>query len=173
MRVTYGREIQIHHFLDKQGIENFLPVRIQLVLDGNTLTRKQTPSISNLIFIHDTMDNILRLKHSTKEGEILRFTTKHSTEVSEESEILTIPNRQMNSFMLVCRSKSDDYEFLTTSELQGKAHASVKILSGIFRGVEGVIKRVHNSKHVIVELPLIGGVCINFVAKANMVVNRL
>lgn len=168
MRVTYGRELMIHQFLDRQDIENFLPVREQMVLDGNTLTKQLTPSISNLIFIHDTMNNILELKHGTKEGDILRFMTYHPTDVPDNSEVITVSDRQMNSFILVCQSKSDAYQFLTTSELLGKSQASVKIISGPFKGVEGVIKRIHNNKHVVVELPLIGGVCIDFVAKANM-----
>lgn len=168
MRVTYGRELMVHQFLDKQGIENFLPVRKQMVLDGNTLTKNDIPYISNLIFIHDTMNNILKLKHGTKEGDILRFMTYRPTDTQENREIITVPERQMNSFILVCQSKSEDYEFLTTSELQGKTQASVKIISGPFKGVEGVIKRVHNIKHVVVEIPLIGGVCINFVPKMNL-----
>ena len=38
-----------------------------------------------------------------------------------------------------------------------------------FAGVEGTIKRIHGTRHVVIELNGIGGVCINFIPRSSMI----
>ena len=52
--------------------------------------------------------------------------------------------------------------------MNGHEQGRVKIVSGPFQGVEGVVKRIHGNKQVVVELEGLGGVTIHFVPKNFM-----
>src|SRR3712207_6720434 len=82
-------------------------------------------------------------------------------------EIITVPDGQMESFMRIARGPEEQVSYLSADELKGKVGAEVVITSGPFEGVHGVVKRVHGNKRILVELEGIGGICINFVPRAQ------
>ena len=60
MSATFGREMKVKEFLDKNNVRCFVPLRYQLVnMRGKGKVRKLVPAISNLIFVNTTRDNIL------------------------------------------------------------------------------------------------------------------
>ena len=73
MRVTYGRELIIKEFLDKENIENFLPMHYAIVDTKDGPKRQAVPAVSNLIFIRSTKVQLTRLKMYDKRFEPLRY----------------------------------------------------------------------------------------------------
>ena len=163
MRVTYGREVKVKEALDKLGIDNFLPMHYELVDpgDGNK-KRLLVPAIHNLIFIHDSREDITLLKTTRREFQPLRYITKHFAE-SVADNILTVPETQMRNFMRVASVQDDSVMFLDNSDYLNKVGRRVLITEGYFAGVEGVIKRIKKNKHVVVQLEGLAAVAVTYV----------
>lgn len=169
MRVTYGRQIKTKAFLDSLNIENFMPMTTKTIKQDNRIRHKSVPAISNLIFVRHTMNHLNHMKRTMEEAAPLRYMTRQSVETKDAPlEILTVPDKQMESFIKVASASDDERTYLKPDELTGKTNGKVLIISGPFKGVEGTIKRVHGNKRVVVELESLGGVCINFVPKSTM-----
>lgn len=162
MRVTYGREMKVKGELDRLGIENFVPMTYRVVesrTDGATeLRRELVPAINNLIFVRSTQERISGLKRSNEVLEPLRYMMDHTAE--EAHVIITVPDRQMENFMRVATMTDDSVMFLDEKSIVGKEGKRVKIIGGVFEGVEGVIRRVKRCKRVVVELEGIASVAI-------------
>ena len=163
MRVTYGREVKVKEALDKLGIENFRPMHYELVDpgDGNK-KRMLVPAIHNLIFVHDSREDITLLKTTRREFQPLRYITKHFAESVADS-ILTVPETQMRNFMRVASVQDDSVIFLDNSDYLSKVGRRVLITEGYFAGVEGVVKRIKKNKHVVVQLEGLAAVAVTYV----------
>ena len=151
MRVTYSREIKVKAELDRLEIENFVPMTYKLVCaDNGNPHRELVPAINNLIFVRSTQGRISELKTSNKVLEPLRYMMDHTAEKAHE--IMTVPDRQMENFMCVASMTDDSVMFLDENTIVGKEGKRVKIMGGMFEGVEGVIRRVKRCKRVVVAL---------------------
>lgn len=162
MRVTYSREIKVKAELDRLEIENFVPMTYKLVCaDNGNPHRELVPAINNLIFVRSTQGRISELKTSNKVLEPLRYMMDHTAEKAHE--IMTVPDRQMENFMCVASMTDDSVMFLDENTIVGKEGKRVKIMGGMFEGVEGVIRRVKRCKRVVVALDGIASVAIGYV----------
>ena len=162
MRVTYSREIKVKAELDRLEIENFVPMTYKLVCaDNGDPHRELVPAINNLIFVRSTQGRISELKTSNKVLEPLRYMMDHTAEKAHE--IMTVPDRQMENFMRVASMTDDSVMFLDENTIVGKEGKRVKIMGGMFEGVEGVIRRVKRCKRVVVALDGIASVAIAYV----------
>ena len=162
MRVTYSREIKVKAELDRLEIENFVPMTYKLVCaDNGNPHRELVPAINNLIFVRSTQGRISELKTSNKVLEPLRYMMDHTAEKAHE--IMTVPDRQMENFMCVASMTDDSVIFLDENTIVGKEGKRVKIMGGMFEGVEGVIRRVKRCKRVVVALDGIASVAIAYV----------
>lgn len=169
MRVTYGRQLSVKAFLDDEGVENFLPMKTQLSKQGHHIVRKRVPALSNLIFVRTTMRHLTHLKQTRTGAESLRYMVRRALHPDQApGEVIVVPDRQMANFLLVAAGPEDEFTYLEPAEMNGHEQGRVKIVSGPFQGVEGVIKRIHGNKQVVVELEGLGGVTIHFVPKNFM-----
>ena len=162
MRVTYGREMKVKAELDRLGIENFVPMTYKLICtEGEDPRRELVPAINNLIFVHSTQERISGLKRANEVLEPLRYMMDHTAEKAHV--IMTVPDREMENFMRVATMTDDSVMFLDEKSIVGKEGKRVKIIGGVFEGVEGVIRRVKRCKRVVVELEGVASVAIAFV----------
>lgn len=63
MRATYRRGMQIKALLDKEGINNFIPMRYEVRIRNGRKRRELVPVISDLIFVHSVQSEL-------QEGEV-------------------------------------------------------------------------------------------------------
>ena len=92
----------------------------------------------------------------------LRYIVRHTLE-DGRVEIIVVPDRQMENFMRVAGVETDDVMFLDCNEYICRVGRRVRIVQGPFAGVEGVIKRIKNNKHVVVQVEGLAAVAITFV----------
>jgi hypothetical protein len=148
--------------LDRLEIENFVPMTYRLVdAYSESPHRELVPAINNLIFVHATQSQISRLKTTNEALEPLRYMMDRTAEKAHE--IMTVPDRQMVNFMRVASRTDDSVLFLDENTIVGKEGKRVKIMGGMFEGVEGVIRRVKRCKRVVVALDGIASVAIAYV----------
>ena len=169
MRVTYHRELRIKEMLDELGIENFLPMHYELV-ETKTQGKKRMllPAIHNLIFVRSTQEYLTNLKMTREEFAPMRYIMKHPLSKDEKSEIILVPDWQMNNFMRVASVQDDRVMFLDSNEFINKVGHRVRVIDGYFSGVEGVIKRINKNKRVVVQLEGLAAVAIAFIPASQL-----
>lgn len=170
MRVTYGRELRMRQYLDSRGIECFLPMRYAIVERGGDRCRRLVPAISNLIFVRDTRERITFLKQNDAYAAPLRYMTTRPSALSDAApEIITVPDRQMENFIRVASVKDESVMFLDLDSCEAKRGVRVRIIDGVFAGVEGTVKRIAKNKRVVVEIQGVAAVAITFVPRNYLV----
>ena len=163
MRVTYGRELIIKEFLDKENIENFLPMHYAIVDTKDGPKRQAVPAVSNLIFIRSTKVQLTRLKMYDKRFEPLRYMIR-KLDIDNEQEIITVSDKSMDNFLKVAQLPSDDVFYLDINDhVLSNIGKRVLITAGPFVGVEGIVKRIRRNKHVVIQLDDILAAAITYV----------
>ena len=166
MRVTYQREMKVKAELDRQGIENFVPMRYKVVESQNNgdteLRRVLVPAINNLIFVRSTQERVSELKRTNEVLEPLRYMMDHTA--AREHAIMTVADGEMENFMRVASRTDDSVMFLDNETVVGKEGKRVEIMGGAFEGVTGVIRRVKRCKRVVVEIEGVASVAIAYVS---------
>lgn len=160
MRVTYNRELRAKASFDRLGIENFIPMRYELVMVGGERRRRLVPGIHNLIFVRSTRSHLSVLKHTDESLLPLRYIMRRSVSTSAAPEILTVPDREMDNFIRVCTAGTD-IEYLRYDPFLDKPGQRVRIIEGPFAGVEGIVKRIRKNKQIVVVLPGLAAVMLN------------
>ena len=168
MRVTYGREVVIKDYLDKENIENFLPLQYAKVDTKDGPQRKAVPAVSNLIFIRSTQEQLTRLKMYDKRFEPLRYMIRKS-DIDNEQEIITVSDKSMDNFLKVAKLPDDKVFYLDTNDhVLSNIGKRVLITAGPFVGVEGIVKRIRRNKHVVIQLDDILAAAITYVPAAYL-----
>ena len=162
MRVTYSRELKVKTELERLGVECFVPMTYKVVesrINGTTeLRRELVPAISNLVFVRSAQERITELKRTNEVLEPLRYMLDFTN--GDGPVIMTVGEREMENFMRVATKTDDSVMFLDENTIVGKEGKRVKIMGGVFEGVEGVIRRVKRCKRVVIELEGIMSVAI-------------
>ena len=170
MRVTYHRELKIKALLDSMGVENFLPMHYELVeTKKEGKKRMLLPAIHNLIFVRSTQEFLTDLKMTREEFAPMRYMMKRPLPNGEgKSEIMHIPDSQMDNFMRVASVQDDRVMFLDSTDYINRVGQRVKVTDGYFVGVEGVVKRINKNKRVVVQLDGLAAVAIAFVPASQL-----
>lgn len=163
MRVTYHRELKIKKQLDQLGIENFVPMRYELVETKQGRRKKLVSAVHNLIFVHSTQETLTHLKMTRKECEPLRYIMKPVVGSKNQWEIMIVPDHEMENFMRVASAQDDSVMFLDYKDFIGKEGRRVRITEGSFAGVQGIVKRIKKNKHVVVQIEGVAAVAVTFV----------
>ena len=158
MRVTYNRELKVKEQLDMLGIENFVPMKYDWIEQQVVLV----PAVHNLIFVHSTQEKLTSLKMSRKEFTPLRYMTKPSAD-GRGHVIMHVPERQMSNFMRVASVMDSSVTYLKCNDFISKVGRKVRITDGLFKDVEGVIKRIKKNKYVVVQIDGVAAVAITYV----------
>lgn len=158
MSATFGRELKARDFLDKNGVECFIPMKYQMVNDrkqGNKV-RKLVPAISNLIFVHTTKERIQNLKSSV---DYLQYLTMP---VAGKNVPIIVPDCQMQPFIAVCETHDEKLVYLSPDEINLDKGTPVRIVGSSFDGVEGTFVKVQKrrKKQVVVLVQGVAAVMI-------------
>lgn len=102
------------------------------------------------------------LKMTRMELEPLRYMHRVRTDTGR-SEILWIPDREMENFLMVACREDDSIRYLDYDSLVGRQGKPVRVIDGPFAGVEGTIVRIQRNKRVVVKIEGVAAVAITFV----------
>ena len=150
LRVTYQRELSTKEYLDKLNIENFVPVRVVRRRNSKgQFFRACEVAVHNYIFIRSTREVIDELK--TYKLPMLRYVMHPQ---NGENQIMIVPEEQMRNFIAVAGNEDEQVLFMSPEEVALSKGDKVRIMGGVFEGVEGQLMRVKNSrgKRVVVKI---------------------
>lgn len=131
--------------LDAEHIENFIPMHYEYVKQGERKIRKLVPVVHNLVFVHSSFVCIDRIKQTFGFSLFLRYIIDRET-----NRPLIVPDSQMRSFIAVSGNYEEQIVYLDPALTSLRKGDNVRIIGGVFEGVEGVIMRVKGDRRVSV-----------------------
>ena len=169
LRITYSRELVLKEFLDKNNIENFIPMRYEyvtrkeqrirkLVPAPDSPIRKQVPAIHNLVFIYSTRKKIDEIKEENAVLLPLRYIMDRETK-----QPIIVPEIQMRHFIAIAGSYDQQIIYLPPTEYSMQKGDRVRITGGVFEGVEGIFVRVKGDRRVVVSIQGVMAVATTFI----------
>lgn len=149
MSAPYNRELKVKDMLDKEKIENFIPMRYEVRTVKGKKVCTQVPAVGNLLFVHTTASRLRLFKQFTSYLQYLTLTIEGMTQK------IIVPDYQMNQFMAVCNTYDKKLIYLKPEEVNLSKGVHVRIHGGPFDNVEGLFVKVKGarSKRVVVMLP--------------------
>ena len=132
------------------SLECFVAKRYELRTYHGKKVRKLVPLIPSLVFVRGVKQDIQRLKQRFQ-----YFQYIGSSFGGEKFRALTVPDHQMKDFIKVAQEYESDVQYISTSEVALAKGTRVKVIGGIFDGIEGVVlyDKTRNSTKVVVSLP--------------------
>ena len=141
MSAPYRRELIAKEFLEKKGIECFVPMKEALVERRNgTKSRQMIPAIHNLIFVHTTKEIIKALKQGVN---FLQYRTR--PEGGKNTPII-VPDYQMQQFIAVTNAQNESITYLRPEEVDIKKGTKVRVHGGVFNGTEGYFMKLQGKR---------------------------
>ena len=157
LRIRFGnpkRAMQVRDELRRQDVTTYLHMEHQEVAHDDQLQHEMLPAVNNLIFVHAMKGRVKLLKRQNQICQHLQFIAKPALDNPERSEIIYVPDRQMENF-IKAETLPDPYQqriALTWSDFLGQEHRRVRIMQGPFMGVEGEVKRIGHHRIVVALL---------------------
>ena len=136
------RELAVKRKLADLGVSHFIPTHKVLHVRTDRKVYLEQPLIPGLIFLQATKTGACAL---VNDGYInVRYLIDRSTRT-----LLVVPDRQMESFMKVVSQMPDA---LCPPEFRFVPGGRVKVIEGIFAGVEGEVVQDSDLTYVVVNL---------------------
>jgi hypothetical protein len=113
-----------------------------------------SPQIVNILFIRTALKSLKAIKANKALYEPLRFImhTVYDVKYNHSTEVLYIPDKQMNDFIRVTSEANDQVIFLDNLEYACRPSQNVQIIDGPFAGVCGRIKRIKGNICVVIPI---------------------
>lgn len=167
IRVTYSREMKVKAILDEMHVESFIPMNYVNVKIKEQIQRKLVPAIHNLLFVRATKEKIIELKNNSILSSQIRYLMDHVTRRP-----MVVPEKQMDDFITVSRQYEKPVLYVDPHEIALKKGDRVRIISGIWQGVEGKFVRIKKGLRVVVSIPGVAAIATasippSFVEKIN------
>lgn len=149
LRATYGRERKSYEYLTEHGVEAYYPkISVTKIIDGKRRTVEQS-RLPNIFFAHGTEEEIKAFVYDNINLPHLRFYYRHTHEGTQITKTpLVVPDKQMESLKIICASETDDIIVIPTEVRKFREGQKVRVKSGKFEGVEGVVGRYQGQQRV-------------------------
>lgn len=148
MRANYCRGMQIKSLLDKQGINNFIPMRYEIREKNGCKKRELVPVIRDLIFVRAVQLELQRVKDRNPY-------LQYMIDIRNGQKTI-VPDEQMRQFIAVAGTYDEHLIFFNPDEVNLRKGAKVRIIGGDFEGYEGVFIKVKGARDRRVVISLQG-----------------
>ena len=159
LRITYSRELALKEFLDRNNIENFIPMRYEYVTRKEQRIRKLVPAIHNLVFIHATRKKIDEIKEENAIHLPLRYIMDRETR--QPIVVPEVLRKYLGGIEVI--SYDQQVIYLPPTEYSMQRGDRVRITGGVFEGVEGIFVRVKGDRRVVVSIQGVMAVATTFI----------
>ena len=166
LRASYGREDKAQDVILEDGEYVYIAKRnIRKLVDGKPKKVRET-LIPNLLFVYTTKQKVWKYVKDTPLLSYLTFYYNHFEQNGEKNPPLTIPNREMENFILATCNQNEHLMFVQESQCHYKSGERVRIIDGLFKGVEGKVARVCGQQRVVISLSKVGLVSTAYIPTA-------
>ena len=164
--VSYGRAEKANEILKAKGMETFLPLHTIYKEVNGKRKKQRVPMLPNFLFVHTTLSILESLLKSSPDSRFISFYYDHfNTKLEGKNPPLDVPANSMDNFIKL--TSIDDENLILIDHVNGKYKKGdqVRIVEGLFKGIEGRVTKITGQKRVIVELPGLCSVATAYVPK--------
>ena len=165
-RATYGREEKAADILIANGTYAYLPKRYTKKLVNGKMKRVLVPLIPNLLFAYTTEEEAESYKHRPGLSFLGFYHNKFDKDWDGKGKPLKVPTHEMENFIRATSTMSEHLMMINPEQCHFKGGETVRIIDGLFKGVEGRIARVSGQQRVIVSVSNVGFVSTAYIPTA-------
>ena len=165
-RASYGRAQRAVDYLIRQGIYVYMPKCEKDIQVGHRVKTVLVDLLPNFVFAyldnpsarHLTMgpaadEAVTNAAEAFQVSEILSFYYNHSViDAFGKNPPLTIPDRQMQSFIIATNTHDENVIRLDGRSYTFKGDDEVDVIAGKFKGVRGKVIRAGRQQRILIEL---------------------
>ena len=166
-RASYGREDIASDYIVEDGTFVYIAKRyVRKSINGKQKKVLET-LIPNLLFVYTSKD---KAEEYVKATPLLSFLTFYYNHFEHDSEMknppLTVSCKEMENFILATCNKNEHLKFVEENQCHFKVGEIVRVVDGMFKGVEGRVARVSGQQRVIISITNVGLVSTAYVPTA-------
>ena len=157
LRASYGREDRAADYMADDGTYTYIAKRYTWKYVRGRRKRVLETLIPNLLFAYVTKEKAEMYVRQTPELSFLTFYYNHFVQNEEDKNPpLILPDHEMLNFIRATASMNEHIMFVKPQQVHYKGGEQVKVIDGVFQGVEGRVARVAGQQRVIVNLSKVG-----------------
>ena len=145
IRVFYNRVGPLKETLDNAAIRYFYPMHLVEKCSDGSIIYVQEPLIKALVFAKTTISDLETIRQKLP-GSAAPYYDKST------GKPIVIPEEQMDRFIKLCSVKDSGLEYLGEDDPRFHQGDKVRVTEGIFKGLEGHIKRIRHDRRLIVTI---------------------
>ena len=168
-RASYGREDKAFEYIVKDGTYVYIAKRYVYKMVKGKKKKVLEALIPNLLFVYTTKEKAEEYVKSTSALSWLSYYYNHFVQDENlKNPPLTVSCREMENFIIATCNKSEHLKFVEESQCHFRGGEKVKVIDGLFKGVEGRVARVSGQQRVVVTLSQVGLVATAYIPTAFM-----
>lgn len=159
VNVFFNRVTRMSSVLDEDEIQYYVPMRtVEMFKDGQKIY-EQKQLVTSLLFLKCDQKYLVQLKERFGDAFYVYsdVETKHPR---------IIPDKEMDSFILVTSVGDMGLELLPKDSVECKIGDHVRVIDGVFKGAEGYVKRIQGRKRLIVSIEGIAVVATSYIPRS-------
>ena len=157
-----GKATKIIYYLKTANIEYFFPMHYQekRIKDSKLTKCSLQPILRNFVFVRSSKECLDPLLKEVK----LQLGIKSDLYYRDlgNKRLIVVPKTEMQNFIIIARS-AERIIYFPNEEVNLKKGTRVRIISGVFEGLEGIFVRVKGDRRVVVSLPELFSVATAFI----------
>ena len=159
VNVFFTRVTRMSTLLDEDKVQHYVPMRtVELFKDGQKIYQ-QKQLVTSLLFLKCDKTYLARLKDNFGDA----FYVYSDVETKQPR---VIPDKEMDSFILVTSVRDMGLELLPKDTVECKIGDHVRVIDGVFKGAEGYVKRIQGRKRLIVSIEGIAVVATSYIPRS-------
>jgi len=158
-----GKAVKISEYLQSVNIEYFFPMcnKEQRIRNSERTKCTLQPLIRNFVFVKSSKEFLS--PHIEKIKQLFSIESGLYYRDLGSKEIIVVPEKQMQSFINIAGNKNENIVYLSNEEVNVRKGTKVRIIGGVFKGVDGIFMRIQGHKRVVVSIPNLFSVATAFV----------
>ena len=167
LRASYGKEGKASDYIVEDGTFVYIAKRYTRKTVNGKQKKVLETLIPNLLFVYTTKDKAEEYVKRTPALSYLTYYYNHfEIDDDQKNPPLTVSRKEMENFMIATCNKSEHLKFVDETQCHFKGGEIVKVIDGLFKGVEGRVARVSGQQRVVISLSSIGLISTAYVPTA-------
>ena len=166
-RASYGREDKASDYIVEDGTFVYIAKRYARKTVNGKQKKVLETLIPNLLFVYTNAEKAEEYVKNTPPISFLSYYYNHfELDDDQKNPPLTVSRKEMENFIIATCNKSEHLKFVAEEQCHFKGGETVKVIDGLFKGVEGRVARVSGQQRVVITLSQVGLVSTAYVPTA-------
>ena len=169
-RASYGREDKAADYIVEDGTYAYIAKRYAHKIVNGKQKKVLETLLPNILFAYTTKEKAEEYVKHTPALPFLTYYYNHFTQNEMgKNPPLTVSCKEMENFILATCNQSEHLKFVNESQCHYKSGDTVRVIDGLFKGVEGRVARVSGQQRVVLSLSSIGLISTAYIPTAFII----